>query len=232
MKTIRLWDAPLRLFHWLLAAAVLAAFATGLTGGNLMVWHGRIGIAIAALLAFRLSWGIIGSTYARFQTFVRGPATIRAYLRGQWNGAGHNPLGALSVLCMLGMLTAQLLTGLPAADDIAFQGPYNILVSKETEQLAVFLHKRMIWPLGLLLGLHLAAIVFYTRFRKENLIQPMLTGAKTLPADHPAEEARGGGLVALAIALLIASGAGWAAAGGPVSYLAPPPPPPAETPNW
>jgi cytochrome b len=232
MKTIRLWDTPLRLFHWLLATAVVAAFATGLSGGNLMVWHGRIGVLIAALLAFRLTWGMVGSTYARFRTFVRGPATIAAYLRGRWQGIGHNPLGALSVLGMLAILTAQLLSGLAASDDIAFQGPYNILASKETEQLATFLHKQLIWLLGVLIGLHLMAIVYYTRVRKENLIQPMLTGTKILPAEHPAEEARGGGWVALAFALLTAIGAGWVAAGGPVAYLAPAPAPVTETPNW
>lgn len=232
MKTIRLWDTPLRLFHWLLVAAVVVAFATGLSGGNLMVWHGRIGVLIAALLAFRLTWGMVGSTYARFRTFVRGPATIRTYLRGRWQGIGHNPLGALSVLGLLAMLSAQLASGLAASDDIAFQGPYNILASKETEQLATLLHKRLIWLLGGLIGLHLAAIVYYTRVRKENLIQPMLTGNKIVPAEHPVEEARGGGRVALAFALLTAVGVGWIAAGGPVAYLAPPPTPAAETPSW
>ena len=107
MKYVRVWDLPLRLFHWLLAAAVIAAMLTGQVGGNLMVWHGRLGILIAGLLGFRLAWGIVGSTHSRFASFVRGPAAIIAYLRGHWHGLGHNPLGALSVLGLLTVLGLQ-----------------------------------------------------------------------------------------------------------------------------
>ncbi|WP_347338021.1 cytochrome b/b6 domain-containing protein [Chromatium okenii] len=79
IKTIRVWDLPTRLTHWLLFLLVTAAMVTGLSGGNLMEWHGRIGLGILGLLTFRLIWGVIGSTYARFHQFVRGPAAIRAY---------------------------------------------------------------------------------------------------------------------------------------------------------
>ena len=105
-QLIRLWDLPTRLFHWLLAALVTAAFVTGLTGGNAMVWHGRLGLLILGLLTFRLVWGLVGSTYARFVQFVPGPKTMLTYLRGGWQGMGHNPLGALSVLALLGHFVA------------------------------------------------------------------------------------------------------------------------------
>ena len=100
MQRFLLWDLPTRVFHWALAACVVAAVITAKMGGNAMVWHGRIGVAIAGLLAFRVAWGLVGSTHARFAAFVGGPAAIRAYLAGAWRGAGHNPLGALSVLAM------------------------------------------------------------------------------------------------------------------------------------
>ena len=103
-RTIKVWDLPTRIFHWLLAILVVAAFVTGWLGGNLIEWHGRAGIAITGLLAFRLVWGFIGSTYARFADFVPGPAHIWAHIRGEWNGLGHNPFGALSVLALLGIL--------------------------------------------------------------------------------------------------------------------------------
>ena len=77
---VRIWDLPLRLFHWLLVAAVVAAFVAAKIGGNAMVWHGRAGLLIIGLLVFRLVWGFAGSTHARFASFVRGPAAIRAYL--------------------------------------------------------------------------------------------------------------------------------------------------------
>ena len=85
-QRIPLWDLPIRLFHWLLAAAIAAAVITANIGGNAMVWHGRIGLFIAGLIVFRLVWGLIGPTYARFSTFLPTPGSIGAYLRGQWRG--------------------------------------------------------------------------------------------------------------------------------------------------
>jgi cytochrome b len=234
MKKVLLWDLPLRVFHWSLAALVIGAVSTGLIGGGLMEWHGRIGVAIAALLGFRLAWGIIGSTYARFGSFVRGPGTVVAYLRGQWQGLGHNPLGAYSVLGLLGVLGAQVATGLFGNDDVAFRGPYNALISGDAEIFAVYLHKRIFWLLAILVALHLCAIAFYAWIKRDNLVKPMLTGHKEIPPDHPAaaappQRARPIGLVT---ALAVAFGMGWVAQGGLLPYLAPPPPPPAETPNW
>ena len=167
MQRILVWDLPTRLFHLLLAACVAGSFVSAKIGGNAMVWHGRFGLAVVGLLAFRLVWGFVGSTYARFIQFVRGPAAIVAYVRGQWHGEGHNPLGALSVLAMLGALLLQVSTGLFANDDIAFEGPLYALVGKEFSDRAVGIH-RLVEPLIILLVVaHLAAIVFYVRFKKE-----------------------------------------------------------------
>jgi len=116
-KRILLWDLPTRLFHWSLALAVGAAVVTGQVGGNLIDWHGRIGLFIVGLLAFRIVWGIVGSTYARFAQFFPTPAKIKAYLAGRWAGEGHNPLGALSVFGLIFLLTVQVATGLFANKD-------------------------------------------------------------------------------------------------------------------
>ena len=96
-QRIRLWDLPTRLFHWLLVLAVIAAVVSGQLGGNLIEVHGKIGLAIVGLIAFRLVWGFAGSTYARFAQFFPTPARIKVYLKGEWRGLGHNPLGGLSV---------------------------------------------------------------------------------------------------------------------------------------
>ena len=109
-----IWDLPLRLFHWLLVASVGFAYVSGHLGGNLIEWHARAGFAIIGLVSFRLVWGLVGSPTARFSHFVRGPAAIRAYLRGEWRGVGHNPLGALSVTFLIpvfGVLWGVLLLG-------------------------------------------------------------------------------------------------------------------------
>ena len=119
--TIQIWDLPLRLYHWLLAVAVSAAIVTGELGGGLIDWHGRIGLFVLGLLVFRLLWGFVGTTHARFSQFFPTPGKLLAYLKGQWQGHGHNPLGALSVLALLGVLATLVGAGLFANDDIAFQ---------------------------------------------------------------------------------------------------------------
>ncbi len=231
MRRITVWDLPTRIFHWTLLLFVVGAFVSAQIGGNAMVWHGRFGAGVLGLLAFRLAWGFLGSTYARFQTFVRGPRAIVAYLRGNWSGVGHNPLGALSVLGLVAVLKVQGLTGLLANDDIAFQGPYAMLVSNDTSTWFTSLHKTNFWVLGFLIAMHLGALVFYTLVKRDNLVKPMLLGYKEV--DQEAfKSATGGGLGALIVALMIGAAGFWAAHGGLVPLLAPPPPPPVATPTW
>ncbi len=225
MHTLRVWDLPVRLCHWLLAVAMVAAFVTAKIGGPMMVWHGRAGIAIVGLLAFRVAWGLVGSDTARFAGFVRGPGAILAYLRGQWRGIGHNPLGALSVLGMLGALALQAATGLLANDDIAFQGPLAALAGDTWSNRARWLHGTLQYLTLALVALHVLAIVYYVRVRRENLVRPMVTGwASVAPDRMPAARARAG-LVALVLASLFAATVAYGAAGG---FL---PPAPAATPS-
>ena len=209
MQRFRLWDLPTRIFHWSLAFCVFASFITVNIGGNAMVWHGRIGVAVVGLLVFRLVWGVSGSTYSRFSQFVRGPGAIKDYLQGRWQGEGHNPLGALSVLALLGTLTLLVATGLFANDDIAFEGPLYALVGKELSDRVVGIH-RLIEPLIMLLVFaHVAAIVFYSRVKKQDLVRPMITGWKT----GAGETAKGGGVIAFCVALAIALLAVYGASG-------------------
>ncbi len=226
-KRILLWDLPTRLFHWSLALAVGAAVVTGQVGGNLIDWHGRIGLFIVGLLAFRIVWGIVGSTYARFAQFFPTPAKIKAYLAGRWAGEGHNPLGALSVFGLIFLLTVQVATGLFANDDIAFTGPLADLVAREVSNRLTGLHHLLGNGLIALVVLHVAAIGFYGHVKKQKLLKPMITGWKD---DADGEPARGGGLVALVVALLVASAAAYGASG--VWLPEPPPSAASETPNW
>ncbi|HRP26715.1 MAG TPA: cytochrome b/b6 domain-containing protein [Thauera sp.] len=219
---VRVWDLPTRLFHWLLAGLVVAAYVTGQLGGSYMEWHGRVGIAIVGLLSFRLVWGVIGSTYARFSDFVPGPAHLWAHLRGHWSGLGHNPLGALSVLALLGVMLYQAVTGLFANDEIAFSGPLRALVSADTSNWLSGLHRQNYWPIIILVGLHVGAVLFYALIKKDNLVGAMITGHKDVD-EADAQPAQGGGLVALLIALAITAGVLYVATG---SFIEPPPPPP------
>ena len=100
---VRVWDLPTRVFHWTLAACVIALVATGQIGGSAMDWHFRFGYAVLTLLLFRLAWGFVGGHWSRFSSFLYAPSTVLRYLRGQGGpelSAGHNPLGAGSVFAL------------------------------------------------------------------------------------------------------------------------------------
>ena len=234
-QRIRLWDLPTRLFHWLLTILVVAAIVTGKTGGNAMVWHGRIGLCILGLLVFRMVWGLLGSTYARFSSFLPTPASIAAYLRGQWHGLGHNPLGALSVLGLLALIAVQVGTGLLANDDIAFRGPLSDLISKEFSDKLSGYHRLAINGLIAMIVLHVCAIVFYAHVKKDNLVKPMISGWKTITAEQAVHvrPIRGGGWVAFCISLIIALLAVYAATGAWLAEPQPESPSPVQpAPGW
>jgi cytochrome b len=188
---VRIWDLPTRLFHWALALAVVASVVSAKIGGNAMVWHFRFGYVVLTLVAFRLLWGIAGGRWSRFVTFVPTPGRILRYLRGtpatgDHVDAGHNPLGALSVLALLAVLAAQVGTGLVADDEIASVGPLNRFVAIETGLAATAYHKDIgQWLLIGLVVLHLVAIVVY-ELRRRRLVAAMLHGDKTLPPSVPA----------------------------------------------
>jgi len=208
LERIKLWDLPTRLFHWLLVILIIAAVVTAKIGGNAMDWHGRIGLSILGLIAFRLVWGFIGSHHSRFVNFIPTPASVRGYLRGHWQGIGHNPLGALSVLALLVLISAQVLTGLFSNDDIAFNGPLFGLISKELSDQLTGVHKLSINVLIALIVLHLGAIAFYTFLKKDDLVKPMITGWKDVGPNEErgAKSKKDGGVIALVVALLIALG--------------------------
>ena len=191
MKTIvRVWDAPTRLFHWVLAACVVGLVVTAQIGGSAMDWHFRLGYGVLALLLFRLTWGFVGGHWSRFGSFVVGPAKAIAYLRAGAaapQAVGHNPLGALSVLALMGFLALQVGSGLLSDDEIAASGPLVKFVASVWVGNATFYHKEIGKLILLaLVALHLAAIAFYRLKKGEDLVRPMLTGDKTLDAPVPA----------------------------------------------
>lgn len=230
-KRIKLWDFPIRVFHWLLVLLITSAIITGEVGGSAIEWHGRIGLCSVGLIAFRLVWGVIGSTYARFVNFVPGsPKTVKSYLEGQWHGVGHNPLGAFSVLGLLGLIALQVGTGLFSNDDIAFNGPLFQLVSKELSDTITGIHEEAVGFLFGLIMLHIAAIIFYAHVKKESLVRPMITGWKEVTQD--VEPAKGGGVIAFIVALLIALAAVYGGSGIWISASATPPEETQEPPIW
>lgn len=222
MKRIPVWDLPVRVFHWLLVAGIVFAVVSGKIGGNLIEWHGRAGLFILGLVTFRLVWGFVGSRTARFSSFVRGPAAIRAYLRGTWVGIGHNPLGALSVLALLATVALQAGTGLFANDDIAFQGPLADLVGKDGSDFLSHAHHLLVKGLYGLVALHVGAVIFYLRIKRQDILRPMLSGWKE--GEEAGEGDPPGGLRRLAaflLAVTIAAGVVFVASGGLLSPAVP-----------
>jgi cytochrome b len=178
MSLVKVWDAPLRVFHWSLVLSMLAAYITGETGGAWADWHGCIGIFILGLIIFRLIWGFVGTYYARFSSFFPTIKRLRAYFSGQWSSHGHNPLGALSVFALLITLLIQAIIGLFANDDIAFEGPLYHLVDKDLSDKLTGYHGLLFNGIALLIALHVLAILFYWVVKKTNLVKPMLIGYK------------------------------------------------------
>ena len=188
---VRVWDLPVRLFHWLLVLLFVFMFFTGKSGSDWMEWHMRAGYAVLALVLFRVLWGFAGSTYARFSSFLAGPSACirfakKLLARAPAPHAGHNPLGGWMVLALLLALLFQAGVGLFANDDLLSEGPLASLVSKATSDRLSTLHSWNFNLLLLLAGVHLVAVLYHAGFMKENLIGAMFTGVKRMPADAAA----------------------------------------------
>lgn len=201
---IRLWDLPTRAFHWSLVVVITVSIISGKIGGDWMRVHGIAGLTVIGLLGFRLAWGVIGATHARFTHFVPTPQAVVAYLRGRWRGVGHNPLGALAVLGLLGLLGAQAVTGLFSNDDIAYTGPLISHVSSDVSEWLTGWHRQLSTVMYVAIGVHVLAIVFYALFKKDNLVKPMITGYKHVTHG---ESTRHGGWLAFLVAVAVGAAA-------------------------
>jgi len=182
IRRTRLWDAPTRLFHWSLVALFGALWWTGKNG--VLDWHRRAGYCLIALLLFRITWGLVGGSTARFSRFVKGPRDVVRYVRySMFSRAetaqtlGHNPLGGWSVLVMLVLLITQTGLGLVSVDvDGIESGPFSYLVAFDTGRKAAYLHHLMFNVLLGIVALHILAVLFYLLLHRENLVWPMISG--------------------------------------------------------
>jgi cytochrome b len=211
------WDLPTRVFHWLVVLLVGVSWATA--EWDMLSWHKLSGYAILTLVLFRLCWGFAGGTTARFVHFVTGPRAVAAYARRLFDGdaeigIGHNPMGGWSVLLMLLLLLVQTGTGLFSVDVDGLQsGPLSDRVSFETGRFLAGIHAVNFTLLQIAVALHLAAIVFYQRVKRQDLIRAMITGRKAVtvaPDFRPAPPWRTAILMAAALLLVAALTDGFA----------------------
>lgn len=189
-RRVKLWDPLLRGFHWLLATAVIVGWILGEWGPNIMTLHFWCGYVVAGLLVFRLIWGVIGPRPARFSSFVRGPRAVMAYAahvadRSPSRWPGHNPMGALSVIALLGLLAAQVTTGLVSdPEDYINTGPLADRVPHDIATDAVGWHNLGAILIAVMVGLHVAMILYYRLWKREDLVRPMITGWKEVRDDE------------------------------------------------
>ena len=207
---VRVWDLPTRLFHWLLVFCVVSLVITAYRGGDAMQWHARLGYAVLSLLLFRLVWGFVGGRWSRFASFLYAPRSVFAYLGGRAHPdhlVGHSPLGAGAVFAMLLVLLAQVGTGLVSDDEIAFTGPLNRFVSTSTGLTATWYHKAVgQWLIVALVVLHIAAVLFYLKKKRQNLVRPMIVGDKELEAPAPSSRDDAVTRVAALVVLALCAG--------------------------
>ncbi len=183
--SMKVWDAPTRLFHW--AVVVLIACSYFSVTFNRMDLHFLSGYALLTLLLFRLAWGFVGSETSRFSQFLRSPVAGLRHLRDfakrePDDQVGHNAAGGWMVLILLGDIALQVGLGLFSnADDYVNEGPLAHLVSKGLSDRLTALHATNFYVLLGLMVLHVVAIVAYAVLKKQNLLRPMITGRKRLP---------------------------------------------------
>lgn len=165
------WDMPVRVFHWVLALCFAGAWLTS-ESEYWKLWHVSFGYSMALLIAFRLVWGLVGTRYARFMQFVRGPAAVKAYFISYLQGkpqhhVGHNPAGALAILAIIGTVLVTVASGYAAYEEIGGDWLSGI-------------HEAMASLLMGIVVLHIAAVLLTSVFHKENLVRAMLTGKKLI----------------------------------------------------
>lgn len=195
---ILVWDIPTRVFHWLLVACFGVAWLSA-ESERLRDIHVLSSYGLLALIAFRLVWGFVGSRYARFAEFVRGPRAVLSYLRALMQGhppafTGHNPAGAVAIVALLGLGVASGVTGWLAFNEIG-------------GEVVAELHETVANAMLVLVFLHILAVVISSRLHGENLIKAMLTGYKSGPDGAGIRRANGMVAVILVIGLAVF---GWA----------------------
>lgn len=210
MKKITLiWDLPTRLFHWCLVLAIFYSWLSIEVLEN-MQHHFYSGYVVLTLLLFRLVWGVVGSEYSRFKSFIFSPSVLISYIKNMLSKSskrylGHNPLGGISVIVMICTLLAQSILGLFSSDDYFF-GPLSGLISSELLARLSELHSLNSNVVFAVIGLHVLAILYYKIVKREPLTSAMLSGNKEVnEVDAATEPKVASRLLALAVIILCAA---------------------------
>lgn len=211
-KTIKVWDLPVRIFHWSLVLLFIAAYVTNSLGSDYFVYHLWSGYALIVLVSFRIVWGLVGTYHARFKNFVKNPIATAKYAlsilkKKDKHYLGHNPLGAVMVVVLLIAILIQAITGLFTNDEIFNLGPLYAYISDELSLQLTSLHRQLFyWILGAI-ALHILAVLVHVIFKHDNIVRAMFSGKKNLAASEDSqpqpEENISSSKLGLAIVILI-----------------------------
>lgn len=195
MKQVLVWDWPVRLCHWLMAILFIGLIVTGKSEEDLIQWHFYLGYTLSGVIIIRVLYGFMGSYYAQFLRAGESIRRIPNYLSAIISGhppkeAGHNPLGWLMVIALLGGLTIQIISGLFFSDDLFWYGPFYDHASEDWLERFASIHRILPNVLLLLVFLHLGAVLLHELKFKERLIMAMLHGKKHIPLDASIAEVR------------------------------------------
>ena len=188
---IRVWDAPVRVFHWLMVLCFAGAWLTAESDRWLPV-HLTLGYTMAGLVVFRLLWGVVGTRHARFSDFVRGPAAVLRYVQSLLRGrpdhhAGHNPAGGWAILALLALAALTAVLGWATLQHIGGHAMEEAHEAVAGLMLAV-------------VAVHVGGVLLGSWLHRENLVRAMLTGRRR---GEPAEDI-GTGARTVAVLLLAA----------------------------
>jgi len=195
MKTVRVWDLPVRIGHWTLVALIAIAMATGEDEGAVLRIHLAVGYLALVILVFRLGWGAIGSEHARFSDFLRPWPEVRAYMlrliaaRPPYH-LGHNPLGGWMIVALLATLAVVVATGIAAEAGLPGAGGIARLVPGFIGRMLGEVHEGAANLLVLLVFVHIGGVAIHRLLTGERLVRAMVTGEKEAPDHVPAADYR------------------------------------------
>ncbi|HOY24804.1 MAG TPA: cytochrome b/b6 domain-containing protein [Cellvibrio sp.] len=191
-KSIKVWDLPVRIFHWALVVLFITAYITNSLGSDYFIYHLWSGYTLIILVSFRIVWGLVGTYHARFNHFVKNPVATAKYAlsvfkKKDTHYLGHNPLGAVMVVILLVATLVQAITGLFTNDEIFNVGPLYAYISDELSLQLTSLHRQLFyWILGAI-ALHILAVIFHVVLKRDNIVRAMFTGKKNLPTSEDSQ---------------------------------------------
>ena len=193
IRKVLVWDAPVRVFHWLMVFSFVGAYLTA-ESESWRLLHVTLGYTMAGLVAFRIVWGVLGTRHARFSNFVRGPRSVARYLGAHLRGQpehhiGHNPAGALAIVAMLALTLAITASGWAVFNDAGADWLDAAHEFASNAMLAV-------------IGIHIAGVLLASKLGRENLIVAMITGRKAGRAEDGVRSAWRSVAVLMIVAML------------------------------